>query len=189
MRRSTQRILILLTLVTLAGLVFLPLVDGEKIFRTERWIDLNSGRMRTQNWLLDYCLSERIEETRLSRELPASKRPPRWRMVDTSLPLPHAFICHRYGGVLSQARMVSHIVDWEPGFTAEARHKVFRNLLLAWQTSGSSSGGYDYLGAVLRCVESRARSGPPITVEEVPDFTLPPAPPWEGLPEVAHLPN
>src|SRR5688572_11297203 len=50
------------------------------------YVDIRSGRLRFQHYLLYVCVSDRTEETWLSRAVPTPLGPPAWRRVNTFSP-------------------------------------------------------------------------------------------------------
>jgi hypothetical protein len=112
-------------------------------------VDLHSGRVR-HTWYLLYCrVSDRTEETWLSRAINTSRAKPQWRRVNTLSPgigySPH----YSYHGALYQIEMLRRTDDLLP-FEAAARREAANKLLDLWQTQGS------YFKAEEHCGRSRA---------------------------------
>lgn len=119
-------------------------------------VDIKSGRTRHTRYLLNFKVSERIEDSILTEtlgEFPEGVQPD-WRRVNT-LPLgakhsPH----HVYHGAVSQIYMVGMIWQLFP-FSDEAKRQVARTILGKWQADGNCFGVGQYIKNVLRTAKRK----------------------------------
>src|SRR5436309_1304498 len=106
MRFKVTLISVLLILVGgwVVGLGCYPFLTWSPLNCRYEDIDINTGRIRHQRLLLGICISERIEDSSISRELQLGGAPADWRRANTFSPLvgysPH-YIFH---SAVSQAR-------------------------------------------------------------------------------------
>lgn len=133
------------------------------------YIDINSGRVR-HTWFLLYCkVGDRTEETWLSQASDGPSPSPNWRCVNTFSPFVHYSPHYRYHGAIYQLNRLAALEELVP-FDPAARRKVARSLLAQWQSTGSDSGAYQYLGDVERVVCSLHDNGASVvTVSDLPD--------------------
>jgi len=112
-------------------------------------VDINTGRIRQTHYLL-YCkMSEKIEDSILTRTIgtfPDNVQPD-WRHVYTS-PILGRYPYHPpYILAISQVREVDRI--WQLcSFSNEAKRHMARTILDKWQSDGKSSGAKEYIRGV-----------------------------------------
>jgi hypothetical protein len=107
-------------------------------------VDINSGRIRTQTYVCFVCISERIEDTALSRAVLTDHEAgtPNWKRVNTFSLGGHHSPHYRFHGAITEIRWIEII--WETGrFTPEARQKSGQHILGMWRSSGLNSAS-DY---------------------------------------------
>ena len=150
------------------GLGCYPVVAWSPLNCRHEDIDINSGRIRHQRFLVGICISERIEDSVISRELQLAGVTPDWRRANTFSPLvghsPH-YIFH---SGIHQTREVEMI--WQlASFTPAARQKASQQVLRLWQTGQRDKAADAYLNALSALAMDRDPAAPPITVAELPD--------------------
>lgn len=120
-------------------------------------VDIQSGRVR-HTWLLLYCqVSQREEETWLSRAADSNERPPEWRRVNTFSPGSAISPHHMYHGAIHQIEMLSKVDDFIP-FEPEARRQVANEVILLWQKGSYFEAG-TYVEKVFNAAFDLADSG------------------------------
>jgi hypothetical protein len=114
--RSYGRWILLATSVVLATVLFL--VSG--VFQWSPlncWydeVDIQSGRIR-HTWLLLYCqVSQREEETWLSKAADSKGKSPEWRRVYTFSPGSRISPHHTYHGAIHQIKVLKSVEDLIP---------------------------------------------------------------------------
>ena len=113
-------------------------------------VDIKTGRIRHTQYLL-YCrISERIEDSILTKALsPESLEGVQadWRHVNTFSPGLRRSPHYAYHSAIHQIGMLK--MAWEmTHFSDEAKREVAETLLRAWQSDGSDRAGGDYMDEV-----------------------------------------
>lgn len=120
-------------------------------------VDISTGRVRHTRYLLFCQISDRIEETWLSRNN-SSNSPPDWRRVNTFSPgvdhSPH----YRFHGALHQIKTLE-LADSTIPFAPEAREQVVATLLALWKNSDSDADADDYVEQVAQTAFALHESG------------------------------
>lgn len=96
------------------GLGFYPFLVWSPLNCSNLDVDISTGRIRHQRYLLGICVSEQIEESLLSRTLKAADTPPNWHVAVTVSPLVSYSPLHRFGAAPSQIKMIGLIWDAAP---------------------------------------------------------------------------
>lgn len=132
-------------------------------------IDIRSGRVRyVRYWL--YCrVSERVEETWLSRAADRPQVSPDWRRVNTFSPgvgySPH----HRFHGATAQIQELKLVEGLVP-FKDAARRKAAQTVLKLWQKEGGYSGAGSYITELHEVVsELETKGAESVKVKDVPE--------------------
>jgi hypothetical protein len=113
-------------------------------------VDITSGRMRYTRYLLFCKVSERIEDSPLTKVLALERsatRPPDWRRVNTFSPGVHHSPHYAFHSASFQILNLAGIWEMAGGdwFTEEMRRKTALDILALWQHSGSDSMASDYI--------------------------------------------
>src|SRR4051812_5443046 len=82
MKRIVLAIAIIL-IVWVVGCGCYPFVQWSALNRSNRDVDINTGRFRHQRYLLGICIDEGIEESLLSRTLDPTETSPIWQRCTT----------------------------------------------------------------------------------------------------------
>ena len=126
------------------GLGCYPFVQWSALNCRHEDLDINTGRIRHQRFLLGLRVKDRIEESAISRAVQVTEVPPDWRRVNTVSPLVRYSPHYRLHGGIAQIRYLEMI--WEMGsFTPSERSESARTVLRLWKTSGCVSGADSYL--------------------------------------------
>lgn len=111
-------------------------------------INIKTGQARYSHYVWFVKVSERVEETPLSRaldgELVDVAELNAWQRVNTrSLWVKHSphYVFH---GALFQVRQIEKLYE-QSNFTDGERKKIAKNLLEIWQRNGSCFSGNDYI--------------------------------------------
>jgi hypothetical protein len=152
------------------GLGAWPLVQWSALNCSHDDIDINSGRIRRQHFLVGLCVNESVEESSLSRLVSevAAERPPEWHRVNTFSPMVHHSPHYRYHGAIEQIREIEAIWQLAP-FTAEAKRQVARDVLSLWQVDEGDSLVNDYLNPLSQFIPQR-REPEPIGAGDLPSI-------------------
>ena len=161
---------LLLVLVAgwIVGLGCYPFVAWSTINCRHQDIDINTGRIRHQRYLVGICVSEHIEDSSISRQLQLSETAPDWRRVNTFSPLvghsPH-YIFH---SGIAQTRKLEMI--WQlAAFTPAAKKRASREVLRLWQTGQHDDAADDFIDALSSLAIERDSSASPLTIEDLPE--------------------
>ncbi len=124
-------------------------------------VDINTGRIRQTHYVL-YCkVSEKIEDSILTRtigEFPDGVEPD-WRRVNT-FPLGRRYSPHYvYHGAIAQIRGVEMIWQSCP-FSDEAKKHVARTILHRWQSDRSYFRAGRYINDVSSTAREKVESDP-----------------------------
>ena len=169
-----KRKFIYITIVAVAaiwvvGLGCWPLVVWSQLNCHHEDVDINSGRIRRQHYLLGLCVCETIEETSLSHLIMAEteKKPAEWRRVNTFSPLVHYSPHYKYHAAIYQISKVDQMWGSVP-FTTAAKQRMAEDVLSLWQTGRGYFPVDDYLCKVESIHDKRLAGGEPIDVNELP---------------------
>lgn len=175
MSRNHSRLLIRVALLVLivgwvVGLGCYPLVYWSPLNCIHNDIDLNTGRIRHQRYLLGICVQEYVEHSPISHELGrglgfvgvASD----WKRVNTFSPLVHHSPHYRFHACIHQAQELKLI--WESArFTPLARRFSAQHVLSLWEEEQSTEEVDEFLNA-LSALESKHKANlSPITPENI----------------------
>lgn len=130
-------------------------------------IDINSGRIRYQRYLVGVRIRESVEETALSRLVAADTegRPAEWRSVNTFSPMVHHSPHYRYHGAINQVQMLELFWD-NYHFTPQAKRQMARDVLSLWSSGGGYMPANRYLGKLESTLSGR--EGDLIDVDDLP---------------------
>ena len=106
-------------------------------------IDIRSGRVR-ETWMLLYCqVSQREKETWLSNAARSAIGPAEWHRVSTLSPGSHISPSYKYGGAISETKMLEQADELIP-FEPDARREIAQQVFRFWADEGSyfSANGY-----------------------------------------------
>ena len=138
--------LVISLLVLIAAVVVVPtFIPWTPINCTQQDVDIRTGRIRYSRYLA-YCkVSERVEESALSRVLPREMVEgvkPEWEPVNTFSPGLHHSPHYRFHGAFGQIRDIE--ILWEAGKVDEStRRKIASHVLAHWQFHGSYFSAVD----------------------------------------------
>jgi hypothetical protein len=161
-----KRGLITFVLVLVAVGLILPAVNTA----SRKWpklgcevddVDINTGRTRQVRYLLYRKISEKTEDSILTRtigQFPDGIEPD-WRHVYTSPIVGRYPYHHAYRLAISQIREVDMI--WQLcSFSDEAKRQMARTILDKWQSDGRSSGAEEYVRDVWDTAREKTESDP-----------------------------
>lgn len=130
-------------------------------------IDINTGRIRYQRFLVGICISERIEDSPISRQLQLAKTTPDWRRVNTFSPLVRHSPHYIFHSGIAQTRELEII--WQlAAFTPAAKQHASREVLRLWQSGQYDDAASDFLSALSALAIGRDSSAPPLSIEDLP---------------------
>lgn len=137
-------------------------------------IDIRTGRVRHSHYLLYTKVSERVEETFLSRALPPDmiqNSRPDWQPVNHFAGISSYSPYYVFHVALAQIGMLRDASDFVP-FSEEAHQEVARRILKSWQQTGGCGEADGYIKQVINAAAAAREAGKTIlTIED-----LPPAP-------------
>ena len=170
MKSKVTILAVLLVLVVgwVVGLGCYPLVTWSSLNCRHEEIDINTGRIRHQRFLVGICVSERIEESPISREAAIANVVPDWRRANTFSPCvgysPH-YIFH---STIVQTRKLELV--WQlAAFTPAARKRTAQEVLRLWKTGERADAADGYIQALSALAIDRDDTAPPIFVEDLPE--------------------
>lgn len=171
MKRRTIYVVVSLAVAAtwVVGFGCWPVVTWSRLNCRYEDVDINSGRVRYQHYLLGLCVLETIEETSLSRLVAdeTEKKPAEWHRANTFSPMvlysPH----HRYHAAIFQISKLDLL--WASAdFTPTAKRQMGRDVLSLWQIGKGYFPVSDYLNAVESVCSKRLASKEPIDIKELP---------------------
>lgn len=170
-----RRIAVRLTVVPLIlaawviGLGCWPLVVWSRLNCWTDSIDINSGRVRYQRYLLWACVGESIEETSFSRiaAVDSDRKPAEWHTVCTLSPMMHYSPHYNYHGAIFQIHSFEFLWN-QLSFTPEAKRQVVQNVLALWQCHEGYFPVSDYFGEVRSLCDRWPDSAGSIDVKDLP---------------------
>ena len=120
-------------------------------------VDITTGRLRHSRYFLFCKVSERIEDSPVTKMLPPDilrRRTPEWRRVNTFSPGVHHSPRYTFHGAIHQIHTLVTVWDManEYGFSDELKQKTALDVLAIWQQSGSCFLAGDYI----RCLRDLA---------------------------------
>jgi len=121
-------------------------------------VDIKTGRARYTRYLL-YCkVSERIEETPLSRLIPKEMREgaePDWRRVNTFSGWGGHSPHHTFHGAFAQIRMIDYLFESPDGsaLTDEMKRKIAIHILAIWQHTESYFSAGNYIDSLCKMMQ------------------------------------
>ncbi|HEY3320638.1 MAG TPA: hypothetical protein VGP72_09250 [Planctomycetota bacterium] len=116
-------------------------------------VDIRSGRLRFSRYLLFCKVAERIEDSALTRALPADAigpGAPVWHRVNTYSPGVHYSPHYIFHGAIAQIEILTEIwaLAKQNGFLEEVKQRTARDVLALWQYAGNDSLAREYIGAL-----------------------------------------
>jgi len=138
-------------------------------------VDITTGRLRFSRYLF-YCkVSERIEETALSKMLPediVSESTPQWRKVNTFSVGCNYSPHHQFHSAIVQIRFLSGI--WEMsqqyGLTDSTKRAMALHVLALWQHDGSDRLAAEYISVFSEMDNENIRRG---ILDALPTLQMP----------------
>ena len=133
-------------------------------------IDINSGRIRHQRFLLYRCISDTTKDSPLTEALDPSDLAgvsPEWYAAVTLSPGVRNSPHYAYHGAIYQIGELQNL--WEMGqFTPAARRATARHLLALWKASGSYFGADNALSSLYDTTDKAERGGRPVDLSDLP---------------------
>jgi hypothetical protein len=125
-------------------------------------VDIMTGRLRFTQYLLFCKVSERIEDSPLSKALPpdmVATAKPDWQRVNTFSPGVHHSPHYIFHGAIGQIRMLGGIweISKQYGLTDDLKQKTALHVLALWQHSGSYPLADDYINGLHDLTEESKR--------------------------------
>lgn len=113
-------------------------------------VDIMTGRLRYTHFLLFCKVSERIEDSPLTKVLPSdviATRTPEWHRVNTFSPGVHHSPHYTFHGAIHQIHTLATLWDMAKnyGFQEDLKRKTALDVLAIWQQSGSYFLAGDYI--------------------------------------------
>ena len=128
-----SKIALLAVLLMLVGFGFYPLVMSCPLNCRHEDIDINTGQIRHQRILFGICVSERIEDSPVSKEADNTDVTPDWRRSNTFSPYVDHSPHYVFHSGINQTRKLERI--WQLAvFTPGARKQISLEVLRLWQT-------------------------------------------------------
>jgi hypothetical protein len=129
-RATVVAALFVVLVIWVVGTGCWPLVT----WSTHEDIDINSGRVRRQRYLVGLCIHESIEPSTLTRlvEGELGEKPADWRRVTMYSSRVRVSPHYLYHGAVNQIRVLESIWDFRT-FTPAAKRQAARDVLLLWQ--------------------------------------------------------
>lgn len=169
MRRTPLLLIIVLLLVMtwVIGLGCWPFITWSRLNCSCEYIDINSGRIRYQRYLVGLCIRESVEETALSRLVSADTegKPAEWRCVNTFSPMVRHSPHYRYHGAIYQVQMLELFWD-NYRFTPQARLQMARDVLSLWNSGEGDMPANRYIGKLESTLSGR--EGDLIDMDDLP---------------------
>jgi len=141
-------------------------------------IDINSGDVRSREYLAEFCLAEIARGNEFSRVASegTQAKPPLWRTSIVSAPLVPRPAYYAYQNASQQPGWLEAL--WTYGnFTPAAKRETARNVLLLWHRDKRSHSAHVYLSQLdalcMRRLSQPVESRHPIDTKDLPP--LPPA--------------
>ena len=150
-----------------AGLGCYPLVMWSPLNCRHDDIDIDTGQIRQQRYLLGLCVRERIEDSPVSRELQLAGIAPDWRRANTFSPLVRHSPHYAFHSAIHQTRLLELVWQTAP-FTPAARKRTSQDVLRLWQTGQRDGAADGYIDALSALAMDRDTSAPPVFVEDLP---------------------
>ena len=125
-------------------------------------VDITTGRLRYSRYLMFCKVSERIEDSALTKVLPldvVGRGTPEWRRVNTFSPgvgrSPH----HTFHGAIHQIHTLATLWNMatEYGFSEDLKQKTAMDVLAIWQQSGSYFLAGDYISCLYDVTDDAKR--------------------------------
>ena len=125
-------------------------------------VDLTTGRLRYSRHLLFCKVSERIEDSPITKVLQLDvlgRRTPEWRRVNTFSPGVHYSPHYTFHGAIHQIHTLATVWDManEYGFSEELKQKTALDVLAIWQQSGSDFLAGDYISCLYDLTDEAKR--------------------------------
>ena len=134
-------------------------------------VDLVTGRIRNQRYMLTYKISESTQDSWLTESLdPKSieNTLPKWRRAGTFSPFHAVSPQHTYNGTMEQIRTLQGISQRVP-FDPDARRTVAQRVLGMWRSSGSAKRAQGYVDALAETAQELTKTpGASITTADLP---------------------
>jgi hypothetical protein len=173
-RRVKKRVVVLVTLfvvlaIWVVGLGCWPFVTWSTLNCWHYDVDVNSGRIRYQRYLVGFCTSESVEESSLSRLLGAevTDQPADWHRVLTFSPRVGVSPHYQYHGAIGQIHRLESM--WElRRFPPATKRQVARDVLLLWRRGESYVAVDDYITELESVSRPWDESLDPIDVGDLP---------------------
>ncbi|MAG93549.1 MAG: hypothetical protein CMJ48_07350 [Planctomycetaceae bacterium] len=161
-------VLLLVLAGWVVGLGCYPFVTWSPLNCRYEEIDINTGRIRHQHLLLGICVSERIEDSAISRQLRTSDVVPDWRRANTFSPCVDHSPHYVFHSSIHQTRELERIRQLA-AFTPDARKLASREVLRLWQTEQRDDAADAYIDALSALAVDRHSGAPPIGLAELAD--------------------
>ena len=163
-----SKIALLAVLLMLVGFGFYPLVMSCPLNCHHEDIDINTGQIRHQRIMFGICVSERIEDSPVSKEADITDVTPDWRRSNTFSPYVDHSPHHVFHSGINQTRKLERI--WQLAvFTPGARKQISLEVLRLWQTGKCDDAAKPYIDALDTLAIDRESAEPSITIGDLPD--------------------
>lgn len=162
-------VFLLVTLAWVVGLGCWPLVRWSPLHCWQDEIDIATGRIRHQRYLLGICISERVEDSAISRQLPppAANSLADWKRVNTFSPLVYHSPHYIYHSAIHQSRELELL--WQmSSFTSKAKSKSARDVVYLWQQGKSYTLAGRYIDALSKIALAQNGGAASIDVDQLP---------------------
>jgi len=158
-----------LTLLWVIGLGCWPFVTWSPLNCWHNDIDITTGRIRHQRFLLGICVRERVDDSALSRQLPppADDSVTDWKRVTTLSPLVDHSPHYSYHSAIHQTQELGRLWQMSP-FTSKAKSQSARDILYLWQHDGNYTPADGYIDALSKIALAQDGSAVSIYADQLP---------------------
>ena len=166
MRYKKRTLLIVITILIMIFIIIYPSIFiWSPLCCRHEDVDINTGRIRYTRYLL-YCkMSEKIEDSVLTKTISQfdEDTQPNWQHVNTFSPGVRHSPHYIYHGAIDQIHTVEKL--WELySFSNEAKKHVARHVLEKWQDDGHYFGVSEYLLEVSEMCDQKKELDPNVTI-------------------------
>jgi hypothetical protein len=148
-------LLAILTVILFIVPVFMP---WTRLNCSDQELDINSGRLRFSRYVLFYRVYQRIEDSRLTKALPADLLRPEaeWYMVNRFSPGIHHSPHYIFHGGIHQIRTLE--TTWKMlNLSSDIRQRTASHVLALWNHAGNDSLAGYYISGLMDLDEAKTR--------------------------------
>jgi hypothetical protein len=158
-RNIVLGLLVLLVVSAALVVVVVPIfMSWTKLNCSDQELDINSGRLRFSRYVLFFRVSQRIEDSPLTKALPADllRHDAEWHMVNRFSPGVRHSPHYAFHGGIHQIRTLEN--TWQMlNLAPHVRQRTASHVLALWKHSGGDSLAGDYIYGLMELDESNNR--------------------------------